>query len=89
MALQDGGNVLWPIFAAAHIPHRCRIPGLEQTTNNDNNYDYNSYDDTSFDISNISMKNYERQELQNVPHQLIQQTFFQGNKHFAKIRKFD
>ncbi|XP_075243412.1 solute carrier family 22 member 13-like [Convolutriloba macropyga] len=28
VVIQDGGNMLWSVFAAAHIPHRCWIPGL-------------------------------------------------------------
>ncbi|XP_075251992.1 organic anion transporter 3-like isoform X2 [Convolutriloba macropyga] len=29
VAVQDAANMMWPIFAAAHIPHRCRISGLQ------------------------------------------------------------
>ncbi|XP_075258685.1 solute carrier family 22 member 13-like isoform X2 [Convolutriloba macropyga] len=29
VSLQDGGNIMWPVFGAAHIPHKCRIPGLD------------------------------------------------------------
>ncbi|XP_075265711.1 uncharacterized protein LOC142358135, partial [Convolutriloba macropyga] len=29
VAFQDAGNMMWPIFAAAHIPHKCRMPALE------------------------------------------------------------
>ena len=29
VAIQDAGNAIWPIFGAAHIPHRCGLPGLD------------------------------------------------------------
>ena len=29
VTIQDGGNMIWSVFGAAHIPHRCLIPGLD------------------------------------------------------------
>ncbi|XP_063729044.1 solute carrier family 22 member 13-like [Symsagittifera roscoffensis] len=29
VSLQDGGNLIWPVFGAAHIPHKCKVPGLD------------------------------------------------------------